>query len=130
MGGLSIFRKPYTIRRFGEQEIISGYATSSYEDLTAILNVQPLSADELQALPEGERQIKRLKSFGDFEFRAADQKAGTPGDWLYYYGQWYKCVSSLIWDHTMLCHCNAEFVAVSETDSSFGLTGEEGTEWM
>lgn len=117
------------MRRFGEQKVVDGYSTCEYEDLIAVLNVQPLSSDEMQSLPEGERQVKRLKAYGDFQFTAADQKAGTPGDWLYYYGQWFKCVSAVPWDHTMLSHCKAEFVAVSETDSSCLLEEDGDSEW-
>ena len=72
MGGPTIFRREYTVRRFKPQTIVRGYATSPYEDVVTNLNVQPLSPDELQALPEGERQFKRLKTFGDLQLTAAD----------------------------------------------------------
>ena len=55
MGGLNIFRRKYTVRRFGPQEDVSGgYTTAPYEDVVTFLNVQPLSTKELLALPEGE----------------------------------------------------------------------------
>lgn len=126
MGGLSIFRKKYTIRRFGPQEITSGYATAPYEDVVTLLNVQPLDPDELQALPEGERQFKRVKAFGDLQLTAADQSTGTPGDWLFYLGKWFKCVSAVPWDHTMLAHCRSEFAAVAETEPNLNLEPPEG----
>ena len=44
--------------------------------------MQPLSADELQALPEGERKTKRMKAFSDFLFNTADQSTGCRGDWF------------------------------------------------
>lgn len=121
MGGLSIFRKNHVVRRFAPQEITLGYATSRYEDFVAMLNVQPLGPDALQAIPEGKRQFKRLKVFGDFQFTAADQSKGIPGDWLFYLGAWYECVSAVPWDHTMLAHCRAEFSAVAETESAQNL---------
>lgn len=116
MGGLNIFRRKYAIRRFGEQKIVNGFPVTPFTDSVAMLNVQPLEPDEMQALPEGERQFKRLKTYGDLQLTAADQQRGTPGDWLYYYGRWYKCVSAVPWDHTMLAHCQAEFAAVAETE--------------
>lgn len=124
--GLTIFRREFVVRRFGEEEIIDGYGTSPYKDTVEVLNVQPLSADELQALPEGERKAKRMKAFSDFVFSTADQSTGRRGDWLFYrgnmdpVGHWYECVSSLGWDHTMLAHCRSEFVQVAESES-YGL---------
>lgn len=126
MGGLNIFRRKYTVRRFGPQIVVEGYATAPYEDVVTLLNVQPLDPDELQALPEGERQFKRLKAFGDLQLTAADQDAGVPGDWLYYLGRWYKCVSAVPWNHTMLSHCRSEFVAVAESDAALNLEPPEG----
>ena len=74
MGGLKIFRRKYTVRRFGTQEDVpGGYTTAPYEDVVTFLNVQPLSTKELLALPEGERSTKRVKAFGDLQLTAADQ---------------------------------------------------------
>lgn len=79
--------------------------------------MQPLSADELQALPEGERRTKHLKAYGDDILTTADQSTGRRGDWLFYYGRWYECVSSQIWDHTPLSHCESEFVEIAEGET-------------
>jgi len=123
LSGPKIFRRSFTIRRFGAEVIVDGNGTTTYEDTTATLNVQPLSADELAALPEGERRIRRFKAFGDFLFTTADQDTGRRGDWLYYVGpidpegHWYECVSSLGWDHTPLRHCRSEFVLVPEMET-------------
>jgi hypothetical protein len=111
-----IFRRMFKIRRFGEDEVIEGYSHTTYTDTMTRLNVQPLSADELLALPEGERRTKRLKAYGDLTFTTADVSTGKRGDWLLYDGRWYECVSSLNWDHTMLSHCKSEFVEVAEAD--------------
>lgn len=121
--GLTMFRREFVVRRFGKEEIIDGYGTAPYQDTVEALNVQPLSADELQALPEGERKITRMKAFSDFLFHTADQSAGHRGDWLFYRGRmdpeghWYECVSSLGWDHTMLAHGKSEFVQVAEAET-------------
>lgn len=121
--GLGIFRRAFVVRRFGAEKVINGYGVAAYNDEVTSLNVQPLSKDELQALPEGERSVKRMKAFGDLLFTAADQSTGRRGDWLFYQGRmdpeghWYECVSSLGWDHTMLGHCRSEFVLVSESEA-------------
>lgn len=123
MSGPGIFRRLYTIRRFGKTEIVDGYQCAGYEDTETSLNVQPLSKDELLALPEGERRTKRLKAYSDFTFTTADQSSGKRGDWLFYNGHWYECVSSIGWDHTMLSHCKSEFVEVAKSEI-YGSEGE------
>ena len=66
--GIKIFRRKYTVRRFGPQEDVSGgYTTAPFEDVVTPLNVQPLSTKELMALPEGDRSTKRVKAFGDLQ---------------------------------------------------------------
>lgn len=121
MGVLGIFRKRYVVRRFKPQRIVSGYATAPYEDMAVSLNVQPLTPNELLALPEGERRFRRLKAYGDLLLTASNPKEGIPGDWLYYRGEWYKCVSAVPWDHTILSHCESQFAAVAETEPSANL---------
>ena len=121
--GFGIFKRSFVIRRFGEERLIDGYGVAPFSDMVAHLNVQPLSKDEIQALPEGEQRVKRMKAFGDLVFTTADQSTGRRGDWLFYQGKmdpeghWYECVSSLGWDHTMLSHCRSEFVIVSEAEA-------------
>lgn len=121
--GFGLFRRKFVIRRFGAETITGGYGSVPYADSVVELNVQPLSKDELQALPEGERRTKRMKAFGDFLFTAADQAAGQRGDWLFYQGSmdpaghWYQCVSAVGWDHTVLRHCRSEFVQVAEAEA-------------
>ena len=97
--GLGIFRRAFVVRRFGEENIVDGYGVSGYKDFITSLNVQPLSKDELQALPEGENTVKRMKAFGDLVFHTADRSAGRRADWLFYQGRmdpeghWYECVT-------------------------------------
>lgn len=113
---MNIFKKTYKVRTFGEQKKINGYAVSNSSETTALLNVQPLSPNELQALPEGERTIKRIKAFGSFPFTSANQYTGQQGDQLFYMGHWFECKSSVEWDHTMLAHYRSEFVILPETN--------------
>lgn len=113
-----MFRRKFTIRRFGEERMIDGYSHATYEDTTASLNVQPLSAAAVAALPEGERRIRRLKAYSDYTFTTADQSTNRRGDWLLYNGHWHECVSSVGWDHTILSHCKSEFVEVAEAETA------------
>jgi hypothetical protein len=109
---LGLFKKSYTVRKHQQQEIKKGYASAAYTDIILRLNVQPLTPNEILALPEGERTVKRIKSFGVGPMESADEYGNVPGDRLFYRGIWYECVSSVPWDHTMLSHYRSEFVAL------------------
>lgn len=109
---IRVFNKPYWIRRFSEQKNIRGYLVSDYKDFQTDLNVHPLSTDQMQAIPEGQRKIKRLEAQGEAILVVADEKLNRKGDLLYYHGDWYECVSSQIWDHTLLSHFNYQFVLI------------------
>lgn len=111
---IRIFNKNYVVRRFMEQKNFKGYLTSEYEDFVASLNVHPLSTDQMQALPEGQRKVKRLEGHGEVELVVADEKQNRKGDMLYYHRDWYECVSSQIWEHTILSHFNYQFVLVPD----------------
>lgn len=114
---IRVFNKNYWIRRFGEQEEIRGYLTSLYKDFVASLNVHPPGADTMQALPEGQRHIKRLDGHGEVALVVANEKLGRKGDMLFYHGDWYECVSSQMWDHTLLSHYNYQFVLIPSDGS-------------
>ena len=107
---IGLFKKPYTVRQYAKQTFTDGYASAPYTDKNMKLNVQPLTPDELMALPEGERTIKRIKAFGAERLTSADEFEGIPGDRLFYNGRWYECQMSVMWDHTPLSHYRSEFV--------------------
>jgi hypothetical protein len=111
---ISIFRRPYTIRRHGEQVIVNGYAARDYSDITLKLHVTPLSSNDVLALPEGERTVSRVKSYGADALITADEYTGTPGDWLLYDGKWYECKSCDHWLHTPLTHYECSFVIIAD----------------
>jgi len=114
---LDIFKKKYTLRQFGKAAVDGdGYANMPYEDRPVSLNVQPLTVKELEILPEGSRSKKRVKSFGDFPIRTAEQEKGFMADRLFYDGKWYECESSSNWGHIMLAHYESQFVQVTESE--------------
>ena len=108
--GIGLFKKSYTVRKYAPQTIKDGYASAEFTDITAKLNVQPLTPNELLTVPEGERTVKRVKSFGGDMLTSANESSGIPGDRLYYKGAWYECVSCVDWDHTLLKHYESQFV--------------------
>jgi hypothetical protein len=111
---IRIFSGTYTVRRRGKQENINGYFVSESTDFTARLNIQPLSANELLALPEGERTVKRIKTFSMTALISADEHSGTPGDLLYYEDKWYECKSCVRYIHSPLKHYEAVFVILAD----------------
>ena len=110
--GIGLFKKPYTVRRHGPQKVVGGYAQAPFSDCVMLLNVQPQAPDSYQGLPEGERTVKHLKTYGRNKLASADERARVPGDLLYYHGAWYECKSSVLWDHTVLAHYQSDFVAL------------------
>lgn len=111
-----MFRKKYSLRRYSEQDREADSASFSYADFPVLLNVQPLSTAELEVLPEGSRSQFRVKAFGDFPVRTADQTEGTPPDRLYVQGRWFECEQADGWDHTPLAHYESQWAAVPEGD--------------
>ena len=109
-----LFRRPYTIRRHGTQKIVNGYPVSDYSEFTTRLTVQPLSSDDLLALPEGERSIARVKTRGADALIDADEHSQTPGDMLFFQGKWYECKSCVHWLHTPMTHYESEFVLIAD----------------
>jgi len=113
---IGLFKRTYTVRQFSPQKIQDGYSTAEYADVKTLLDVQPLNPDELQALPEGERTVKRVKTYGPDKVISADEHSGTPGSLLFYGGLWYECKSSVKWDHTPLGHYRSEFVVLPQRE--------------
>lgn len=109
---IRLFNKNYWARRFGEQSVHKGYVKAGYTDFGVSLNLHPLGTDEMAALPEGQRMVKRLEGHGEVELNVADQEKNQKGDMVYYHGNWYECESCQLWDHTILSHYNYQFVMV------------------
>ena len=112
---IRLFKKPYTVRKHGEQVLADGYPSSPYNDKIVWLNVQPVSPDRLEVRPEGDVTVVRLKSWGSDKLASADEHNGVIGDLLYYHGLWYECKSSVMWDHTILSHYQSDFVVLPAT---------------
>lgn len=109
---LSIFKKPYILRRFTPAE--DDPESFEYQDYRVSLNVQPFDTKELMALPEGDRATKRVKAYGEnrYGIRPADEDEGIPGDWLYYRGKWYMCEAGNNNDNTPIGQNVSQFVAL------------------
>ena len=62
---MPFFGNTYTLRRYGEDQIIDGYPTAGYEDIQVVLDVQTMSDDEVIEAG-GSRDEQMLKTFGNF----------------------------------------------------------------
>lgn len=90
-----------------------GIAHSDKTDFVVSMHVHPTGTDMQQALPEGERRVKRLEGHASVELVVADESKNQKGDLLWYDGRWYECVNAQRWDHTILAHTNYTFVLVA-----------------
>lgn len=108
---ITVFNREYWIRRFEAMQETRGYMYAPHKDFVASLHVHP-GQDSVSAQPEGARKITRLEGHGNQALQTANQKTGVKGDLLYYQGDWYECVSCVMWDHTMLSHYNYQFSLV------------------
>lgn len=104
-----MFSSQYTIRRYGKADQDGCHP---YRDIAVRLNIQSLNARELEALPEGERSLRRVKSLGKSEIHTVNQQAGTPADRLYYQGEWYECEQASQWQHTPIGHWECQWVVL------------------
>lgn len=114
---IRLFNKLYWLRRAGVQKLVKGYLVSGFEDMAVSLHVHPLSTNQIMALPEGERKMKRLEGHGEIELHVGDEAENRKGDLLYYQGDWYECLSCQLYDHTMLSHYNYQFVLIPKDAS-------------
>ena len=73
---MKLWKKRYTLRRYEQQRIVSGYAAKSYKEFDVYLDIQPV-AENQNTLPEGRRRSKVIKSFGTFPIKTADLPAAN-----------------------------------------------------
>ena len=109
---ITLFNRPYWIRRFGKQTEYKGYLSAEYTDKVVSLHVHPQGTEQITALDEGERIVRRLTAHGTDILLTANQDTGQKGDLLYYKYHWYECKSAEEYDHTFLHHLNYQFVLV------------------
>ena len=108
---MPFFGADYTLRRYGKDNIVNGYPTAGYEDITVFLDVQTMSDNEV-VNAGGSRDKMMLKTFGDFPIRCAKQEEGVRSDQLLYDGRWFECVSSRLSKNTIIRHWTSTFELV------------------
>jgi hypothetical protein len=110
---MPFFGKNYTLRRFGESQVVNGYQTAGHTDQTVFLDVQTISDDEVKE-DTGSRDSMMLKTFGDFPIRCTKQEDGVQPDRLFYDGRWYECTASRLSQNTFIKHWTSTFALLPE----------------
>ncbi len=126
---MNFLKRPYYLRRYLQPQIIRGYSSIPYEDLTLPMDVQTLS-DEVITTPDGSKSIQRLKVFCDHKILAEDEHNQQKADRVWFQGKWFTCRSSRFSGNTPLRHWTAEFVECLDAEpgpeGAKGNTGKGG----
>lgn len=113
---MNFFRKPYTFRRYSEPQIIRGYHSIPYEDLTLPADVQTME-NVVITTPDGSESVQRLKVFCDDEILVENTVRKQKADRLWFQGKWFECRSSRLSENTPLRHYTATFVECLDQES-------------
>ena len=105
-----LWRKSYTVRRYGASDVENGYTIpGSFEDITISLNVQTGKCETVTD-EDGEHKLQKLEVFSDDEIRMVSEAEQRMADRLWFQGKWYECRSAILLDNTILAHYECEFV--------------------
>ena len=94
---MSSFRRPLKItRKYGVPELKANGEFREQETytLTGSASVQPMRANEMQALPEGRRGYRAVKVYSDTELWMANQMTGRQADTFTWLGVKFEVVAS------------------------------------
>lgn len=109
------FRKPYTLRHFGEAETVRGRERYKFEESIVHADIQTSTRNNTMDT-EGATLTSRIQVWTDEQITPTDQECGQLGDWIYYSGRWFQCISSLFAGNTLISHWVSEFDFVPLTD--------------
>lgn len=113
---MSSFRKPITITRTepGHYDETSGLWVEGEESTpTVAMSIQPLSVDEMDALPEGRRTSRSVKIYSSVELLPADQSTGQNADQFTWLGRTYEIVGCNPYQMGVIPHYKSYAVEVT-----------------
>lgn len=110
---MNVFKKPYTIRRYGKKTWENGLPRSNYKDYTVYLDIQP-QGDGTTRNGDGHWVTRNVKAYSDVPLVVADPDNGIDGDRVLINGRWYECVGCEYWGNTILTHYECSLTAVEE----------------
>lgn len=112
---MNFLKRPYTLRRYSEPQIVRGYSSIPYEDLTLPMDVQTLE-DKVMTGTDGSDSIQQLKVFCDSEILVESEHKQQKADRLWFQGKWFECRSCRLSENTPLRHYTATFVECLDQD--------------
>lgn len=115
--GLPLWKKRRLIRRYSAPELGGGYAVSEHKDFWITADVQTTDRS-VSTGADGDIGLQKLKVFTDSELCVADERAGTPGDRMWFQNRWFECRSSRLSENTFLKHWTSTFVECTNADDA------------
>lgn len=103
---ITIFNRDYLMRRYEADGV-----TYSEKHINIHLHEDEHGSGQW---PETQGTVRTIAGHGMEALREADLEAGTKGDRVFFCGRWYECVSSVLYDRTVLSHYNYRFVVTPE----------------
>lgn len=110
--GLPLWKHAHLLRRFSEPTCSGGYAVSTYTDMYIMANIQTPSRTTSTA-GDGDYPWQVIKVFTETQINTADDRTGTPADWIWFQDKWFECRTSRHSNDTFLHHWTAEFVEIA-----------------
>ena len=124
---MNFLKRPYVLRRYLEPQIVKGYSSIPYTDLTLPMDVQTLE-DMVITTPDGSRSVQRLKVFCDSIILVENEQKQQKADRIWFQDTWFECKSSRLSDNTPLRHWTATFVECLDYEAGPDLSNEESEE--
>lgn len=109
------FRSPYVLRHFGDIENVRGREKYCYEESIVQADIQTSTRNNTMNT-EGANLTSRIKVWTDEQLTPTDEGSEQLGDWIYYSGRWFQCISSLFACNTLISHWVSEFDIVPLSD--------------
>lgn len=109
------FRNSYVLRHFADTENVRGREKYCYDESIVQADIQTSTRNNTMDT-EGANLTSRIKVWTDEQLTPTDEDSGQLGDWIYYSGRWFQCISSLLAGNTLISHWVSEFDLVPLTD--------------
>ena len=106
---MNFLKRPCVLRRYSKPQIVKGYSTIPYVDLTFPMDVQTLE-DQVITTHDGSRSVQRLKVFCDTIILVENELRQQKADRIWFQDTWFECKSSRLSNNTPLKHWTATFV--------------------
>lgn len=89
------FSSSYTLTRRQPGRYVRGnwQESETFQQVFIDASIQPVTYDELQLLPDGQRTIERIDIYTEFALIAADKKKSTLGDLVLFRGAQFEVIA-------------------------------------